>query len=246
MSETFDIAFNYLYSGGGAAIPGAFIWGIFSVMLSPCGIAMLPLVVGYIENSDEPDTWSAFKISLAFCSGIIVNLLLVGTLVVSVGAAFGGYEVWMTIFVGLTFIVIGLHLMKILRVPWIFGCSVRETKYGGLKGALVLGTLSGLAIGPCSFAYATPILTLAARLAGGNEFFLASAIIIGYAAGYSSILIFAGTGARWISRFINWQRGGKALKILNFICGGALIAGGVYFILHALPIVFNMEHLIHG
>jgi|GEM_PF-267325 len=238
MSEAFDIAFSYLESGSYAALLGALIWGIFSVILSPCGVAMLPLVVGYIENSEDPDIWSAFKISLAFCSGIVVNLLLIGALVVSVGAAFGGYEVWVTIFVGLIFIIIGLHLMGIVHIPWVLGGSIGQTKYGGLKGALVLGTLSGLALGPCSFAYATPILTLAAKLAGNDDIFRASAIIISYAVGYSIMLVIAGTGAKWLSGFLNWQHGGRAIKILNFICGIALIAGGVYFLWNALPIVF--------
>jgi cytochrome c-type biogenesis protein len=199
---------------------------------------VLPLVVGYIENSEEPDVWSACKVSLAFCSGIIVNLLLIGALVVSLGAAFSGDEVWLTVFVGLTFIVIGLHLMKILHIPWVLGGSggQTQTKYGGLKGALVLGTLSGLAIGPCSFAYATPILSLAANLAGNGDIYSASGIIISYSIGYSIILIFAGTGAKWLSRLLNWQHGGAALRILNFICGAALIAGGVYFIWHTIPI----------
>ncbi|MCL1875628.1 MAG: cytochrome C biogenesis protein [Synergistaceae bacterium] len=230
MSEAFDIAFSFLYSGSYAALLGAFIWGVFSVILSPCGVAILPLVVGYIENSEESDVWSAFKISLAFCSGIVVNLLLIGALVVSVGAAFGGYEVWLTIFVGLIFIVIGLHLMGILHIQWIVGGSIGQTKYGGLKGALILGTLSGLAIGPCSFAYATPILTLAIMLAGEGKIYLASAIILSYSIGYGILLIFAGTGTKWLSRFLNWQHGGKALRILNFICGFALIAGGIYFL----------------
>ena len=238
MSETFDAAFNYLYSGSYAAMLGALIWGALSVILSPCGIAVVPLVVGYIENSEETDVWSAFKISVAFCSGIIVNLLLVGALFISVGMAFGGYETWLTVFVGLIFIIIGLHLMRLLHIPWVFGGAVNKTKYGGLKGALVLGTLSGLAIGPCTFAYATPILRLAAKLAGANDIFLAGAIIISYFIGYSIILIFAGTGAKWLSRFLNWQQGGKAVKILNFICGAALIAGGVYFIWHTVPIGF--------
>ena len=233
MSEAFDIAFSYLYSGSYAALLGALIWGIFSVILSPCGVAILPLVVGYIENSDESDVWSAFKISLAFCSGIVVNLLLIGALAVSVGAIFNGFEVWLTLFVGLVFIVIGLHLMKILHIPWVIGGKMGQTKYGGLKGALVLGTLSGLAIGPCSFAYATPILSLSAKLAGEKEIVLASAVIVSYAIGYSIMLILAGTGAKWLSRLMNWQHGGKALMILNFICGLALIAGGVYFIWNA-------------
>ena len=238
MSEAFDVVFNFLFSGNYAALLGAFLWGIFSVILSPCGAAMLPLVVGYIENSEETDVWSAFKISLAFCTGIIVNMLLVGALVVSVGAAFGGYEIWLTLFVGAIFIIIGLHLMKILRIPWVIGGSIGQTKYGGLKGALVLGTLSGLALGPCSFAYATPILTLAAKLAGSDDTFLASAIIVSYAIGHSFLLVIAGTGAKWLSRFLNLQYGGRALKTLNFVCGFALICAGIYFVWNAIPIGF--------
>ena len=238
MSEAFDIAFSYLHSGSYAAILGAFIWGIFSVILSPCGIAIVPLVVGYIGNSEESDVWTAFKISLAFCSGVVINLILIGAIVISVGAAFGGYETYITIFVGLVFIIIGLHLMKVLHIPWFLGGSIGKTKYGGLKGALVLGVLSGLALSPCSFAYATPILSLSVKIAGRNDIFLSSALIVSYAIGHSVTLICAGTGAKWLSLLMNWQHGGKALRVLNYICGILLIAGGIYLIKEALPAGF--------
>lgn len=233
MEHAIDLALGYLYGGGAVALIGAFVWGVFSVILSPCGIAMLPLVVGYIENSDTPDTWAAFRISFMFCVGVIVNLLLVGALVVSVGAAFGGHEVWLTLIVGVIFIVIGLHLMGVLRIPWLLGGNIKETKYGGLKGALILGVLSGLALGPCSFAYATPILSIAALAAREHDIVRASSILLCYALGYSLVLIMAGTGAKWLSRFFSWKHGGAALKVLNFICGLALVAGGIYFIYNA-------------
>ena len=76
MLDIINAISSVMFSSGPLQWAGAFFWGIASVILSPCGIAAIPLVVGYIENTDSPSRWEAFKISCAFCSGIVLNLML--------------------------------------------------------------------------------------------------------------------------------------------------------------------------
>ena len=225
-----DFAFSVLYSSGPLQLAGAFLWGICSVILSPCGIAAIPLVVGYIENADDPGRWAAFKISCAFCTGIVFNLLLVGLVTSGFARLLGGHEVWLTVFVGAVFIVMGAHMTGLIRLKWFsFQGSRARKERQGLKGALVLGIVSGLALGPCSIAYVSPVLSLSVAKATHDPLF-AVLLIAAYALGYSAVLILSGTFAQLASGWLHSERGHTALRVLNVVCGVALIAAGGYLI----------------
>ena len=212
---------------------GAFLWGAASVILSPCGISAVPLVVGYVANTDNPSHWRAFKISFAFCLGIIINLLLVGFITSSIGMLLGGYERFLTLITAGVFIVMGLHLLGVLHVKFFaLGSGGTGTESQNLKGAVILGIVSGLAIGPCSIAYVSPLLSLAMSKAS-EGFIVPVILVLCYALGYSAVLVCAGTFAQIFSLFLNSERDSLtwwAVKIVNVFCGIALILGGVYLV----------------
>ena len=116
VSSILDAIFETMYSSGAFQLFGAFLWGAASVILSPCGIAAVPLVVGYIENTDSPTRAEAFKISCAFCLGIVLNLALVAFVTSGLGLLLGGYERFLTLIVAAVFIVMGLHMTGLIRV----------------------------------------------------------------------------------------------------------------------------------
>ena len=228
MTDVINAIASVMFSSGPLQWAGAFLWGIASVILSPCGIAAIPLVVGYIENTDSPSRWEAFKISCAFCSGIVLNLMLVGFVTSSFGLLLGGNERFLTLFVAAVFILMGIHLTGLVHFKFFsFGRGGGSTERRGLWGALVLGVVSGLAIGPCSIAYITPVLSLAAAQASHGLLF-SFGLILAYALGYSAVLIASGTFAQLASGWLQSERGQKALRVLNFLCGVVLICVGIY------------------
>ncbi|RRD64449.1 cytochrome c biogenesis CcdA family protein [Fretibacterium sp. OH1220_COT-178] len=222
-----DAIFSAMYSSGPLQWAGAFLWGVASVILSPCGIAAIPLVVGYIENTDNPSRWEAFKISCAFCSGIVLNLMLVGFVTSSFGLLLGGNERFLTLFVAVVFILMGLHLTGLVHFKFFSFGGGGSTERRGLWGALILGVVSGLAIGPCSIAYITPVLSLAAAQASRGLAF-SFGLIAAYALGYSAVLVAAGTFAQLASGWLQSERGQTTLRVLNFVCGVVLIGVGIY------------------
>ncbi|MDO4787326.1 MAG: cytochrome c biogenesis protein CcdA [Fretibacterium sp.] len=222
-----DAIFSAMYSSGPLQWAGAFLWGVASVILSPCGIAAIPLVVGYIENTDNPSRWEAFKISCAFCSGIVLNLMLVGFVTSSFGLLLGGNERFLTLFVAVVFILMGLHLTGLVHFKFFSFGGGGSTERRGLWGALILGVVSGLAIGPCSIAYITPVLSLAAAQASRGLAF-SFGPIAAYALGYSAVLVAAGTFAQLASGWLQSDRGQTTLRVLNFVCGVVLIGVGIY------------------
>lgn len=213
-----------MFSSGAWQFAGAFAWGVASVLLSPCGISLVPLVVSYIENTDTPTRWRAFIVSCAFSLGIIFNLALVALITSGLGLLLGGYEKFLTLFVAVIFILMGLHLTGLIHVKiFNFGSGAKGTESQNLRGAVILGIVSGLAVGPCSIAYVSPVLSLAMSRA---SFML----VIAYALGYATVLIAAGTFAQIFTNFLQSERGDKVLRIINILCGLALIAGGIYFL----------------
>ena len=226
-----DTIFETMFSSGSLKYVGAFFWGIASVILSPCGISMLPLVIGYVENTDNPTRLRAFKVSCAFCLGIIFNLLLIAFIMSSLGMLLGGYERLLTVLVAVVFIVMGLHLTGIIHVK-ILGLDsrIKGTESQTLRGAIILGILSGLAVGPCNIAYVSPVLSLAMSNSSVT-------IVLAYALGYCSVLIAAGTFAQLFTGYLQSERGDKILKWVNVLCGLGLVAGGIYLFIQLLQLL---------
>lgn len=223
-----DKIFEIMFSSGGWQIAGAFMWGMASVLLSPCGISLVPLVVSYIENTDTPTRGRAFLVSCAFSLGIIFNLALVALITSGLGLLLGGYEKFLTIFVAVTFILMGLHLTGLIHVKiFSLGSGAKGTESQNLRGAVIIGIVSGLAVGPCSIAYVSPVLSLAMSQA---SFMLSFMLVIAYALGYAAVLIAAGTFAQIFTEFLQSERGDKVLRVVNILCGLALIGGGIYFL----------------
>lgn len=225
--------FGFMFSSGSVKYLGAFLWGVASVLLSPCGISTVPLVVGYVANTDNPSHWRAFKISCAFCLGIVINLLLVAFITSGIGMLLGGYERFLTLITAGVFILMGLHLLGVIHVKFFaFGSGGKGTESQNLKGALILGVVSGLAIGPCSIAYVSPVLSLAMSSAA-EGLSVAVGLVMSYALGYSAVLVCAGTFAQIFSAFLESDKDSLtywAVKVVNVMCGIGLIVGGVYLV----------------
>ncbi|MBN1837837.1 MAG: hypothetical protein JW820_18415, partial [Spirochaetales bacterium] len=68
-----------------AAIGGAFLWGMASVLFSPCHLVSVPLLVGYLNRKNEERPMSAAVLSLLFAAGILVTVAAIG-----VGTALAG------------------------------------------------------------------------------------------------------------------------------------------------------------
>jgi len=67
------------------ALSAAFVWGILSILLSPCHLASIPLIVGFIDEQGRISTKRAFIISTLFAVGILITIGAIG----AVTAAFG-------------------------------------------------------------------------------------------------------------------------------------------------------------
>jgi cytochrome c-type biogenesis protein len=102
-------------------------------------------------------------------------------------------------------------------------------KKKGILAAFILGLVFGIALGPCTFAYMAPMLAVTFRLAGSDLFYGVLLLVI-YAIGHCSVIVFAGTCTELLQRYMNWNEKSKGSLILKKICGVLILLAGIYLL----------------
>jgi len=210
------------------AITASFIWGVLSILLSPCHLASIPLIVGFIDEQRKISTKRAFWISSLFAVGILITIGLIGVITAAAGRMLGDVGRYGNYFVAAIFFLVGLHLLDVIPIPFA-GAGQVGMKRKGLFAAFVLGLIFGIAIGPCTFAYMAPMLAITFRLASTNLFY-GIFLLLMYGLGHCSVIVFAGTFTELIEHYLNWNEKSKGAVILKKICGILVLAGGLYLI----------------
>jgi cytochrome c-type biogenesis protein len=213
------------------ALVAAFAWGVLSVVLSPCHLASIPLIVGFIDGQGQMTTRRAFIISNLFAFGILITIVLIGLATAAAGRMLGDLGTWANWFVAAIFLLVGLHLLDIIPVPWSGPGQVGMARKGMLA-ALILGLIFGVALGPCTFAYMAPILGVAFSLAADNLLYGASLLLL-YGLGHCAVIVLAGTFTEVIQHYLDWNEKSKGALILKKICGILVMLGGVWLIYSA-------------
>ncbi|MHC4460202.1 MAG: cytochrome c biogenesis CcdA family protein [Planctomycetota bacterium] len=210
------------------ALAAAFVWGILSVLLSPCHLASIPLIVGFIDEQGRISTKRAFVISTLFAVGILITIAGIGAITAAAGRMLGDVGRYGNYFVAVIFFVVGLHLLGVIPMPW-SGPGQVAMKRKGTLAAFILGLVFGIALGPCTFAYMAPMLGVTFKLASTKLLYGISLLIV-YGLGHCSVIIMAGTCTELVQRYMNWNEKSKATMITKGICGAAIILAGLYLI----------------
>jgi len=210
------------------ALAGAFLWGVLSILLSPCHLTSIPLVVGYISQRELRSVKSAFWVSLAFSSGILITIGLIGLITSLLGRMLGDIGRWGNILVAGVFFLVGLHLLGIIRFD-IPGLTQPKFKQKGIWAALLLGLIFGIALGPCTFAYMAPVLAIT-LFSPSSTLVKNISLLAAYGAGHCLVIVLAGTFSGAIQKYLNWNERSKGTVIVKKICGVLVIIGGIYLL----------------
>jgi cytochrome c-type biogenesis protein len=210
------------------ALLASFVWGILSILLSPCHLSSIPLVVGFISTQGKISIGRTFNISLVFSVGILITIALIGVITASLGRLMGDVGVYGNYFVAAIFFLVGLYLLDILKIDW-NRAGLRQTKTKGLLAALILGLLFGIALGPCTFAYMAPVLGVVFQTAQ-TDYFLAVIFLLAFGTGHCAVIVGAGTLAGKVQKYLNWSEESKAILWIKKICGVLVLLGGIYLV----------------
>jgi cytochrome c-type biogenesis protein len=212
----------------GVAIGAAFVWGVLSVLLSPCHLSSIPLIVGFIDRQGQMSTRRALAVSTLFSLGILITIAAIGTITHAAGRVLGNIGPYGNYVVATIFFLVGLHLLDVIPLPF-SGPGQVGMRRRGLLAAFVLGLVFGVAIGPCTFAYMAPMLGITFKLASAHALYGVLLLAI-YGLGHCSVIVAAGTSTGWVQRYLNWNESSKGAIVVKRVCGALVCLGGLYLV----------------
>ena len=174
--------------------------------LGPCSLSLLPITVAYLAgfNNNQPP----IQRTISFCSGIVISLVILGSLSGFLGKIYGQLPGFFSIFISFLAIIMGLNLLGLFKISLPSGPDpeIWKNQVPTALAPVTTGLAFGLASSPCT----TPVLAvlLAWVAKQGNPisglFFLGS-----FAIGQIVPLFIAGTFAASIPKLLSFRPIGK-------------------------------------
>ena len=208
MEQLFTWLSRAVEGSAGLALCAAFTWGVLSIVLSPCHLASIPLIVGFIGQQGRIATRRAFGISFLFALGILITIGVIGIITAAAGRMLGDVGRYGNYFVAVIFFVVGLYLLDAIRLP-IPGAAQPGMKRKGLLAAFVLGLVFGVALGPCTFAYMAPMLAVTFKLSATNLSY-GILLLLFYGMGHCAVIVVAGTFTEVVQHYLDWNEKSRA------------------------------------
>ena len=218
-------------AGSAIAALGSFLWGMISVLFSPCHLVSIPLIVAYVggqEKAVAPRRAAAY--SVAFTLGLFITITLIGIICALLGRMLGDVGNFWQIIVGAMLIWVALGMLGVEKCS-MSGSLLYRLNLKGLSGAFVLGLAYGILSGSCTFGFIAPILAIIAvqqKIAAGILFILL------FALGHCLPIVLAGSSMAAVRKLMEnstWQGVGTWFQRA---AGVVIILLGVYFILNPL------------
>ncbi|MGD9947823.1 MAG: cytochrome c biogenesis CcdA family protein [Desulfobulbus sp.] len=206
---------------------GCFLWGMVSVLFSPCHLASIPLIISYVAGQNQIVAGKkAALYAVVFTLGLFITIAAIGVVCAMLGRMLGDVGPYMSIAVGAILVWVSLDILGVAKCSMSSGLMAK-IKVKGLFGALVLGLAYGILSGSCTFGFIAPILaiiTVQQKVLTGVVFILLFGI------GHCIPIAVAGSSTALVKRFLEnsaWQQGSGLFRKLAGVCIGAL---GIYFI----------------
>jgi cytochrome c-type biogenesis protein len=207
----------------GMAFLAVFIAGIVSAA-SPCVLAAIPLIIGYVGGYSEGDKKKAALYSLVFILGLSITFTLLGAAASVMGQFFSFMGRWLYVGLAVIAVVMGFQLMGVFSIPLPFQ-KTRAIKSKGLWGAFLLGLLTGTVSSPC----ATPVLAvILAYVSTQSDILYGGSLLFAYAVGHCALIFVAGLSVG-LTESIVGSKGVKNFSAWSKKISGALLAvAGIY------------------
>jgi cytochrome c-type biogenesis protein len=210
------------------ALAAAFAWGVLSIVLSPCHLASIPLIVGFLQGGSAVTPRRAAGLSTLFALGILLSIALIGAATAAAGRMLGDLGPWGNYAVAGVFFVFGLHLLDVLPIPDGWRPAPNQPRRGAL-GAFLFGLVFGVALGPCTFGFMAPVLGVTFGMAKTAPVF-AFGVLALFGLGHCAVIGLAGVSSTWVQHWLDWQNGTPGAKWLRRACGLLVLLAGVYLV----------------
>lgn len=209
------------------ALIGSFLWGMVSVMLSPCHMASIPLIIGYVAGQEEAlHARRAARYAVVFTCGLFLTIAFLGVVCTLLGRMMGEVSPYWTLLVGGLLLWVALDMLGVEACS-LSGGALAKLQVRGLSGAFLLGLAYGILSGSCTFGFLAPILaviTLQEKIATGLL------LIAAFGMGHCVPIAVAGSSTALVRRLLmsrTLQDGSTRFKKGAGVLVGCL---GIYFI----------------
>ncbi len=207
----------------------AFLAGLAS-FLSPCVFSLVPAYIGYLGgraiavNSDALNKWRTVLHGTAFVIGFSLVFITLGVTASAIGGLLVNFRDLLAKVGGVVVILFGLHLIGILRIPFLeYDLRPQSTQADGkgLFTSLLMGVFFSAGWSPCVGPVLGSILMIA--LNGGS---VSQGIILlsAYSAGLAIPFLIAAIGIGWVTTFI--RKYGKVMRYTEIVMGVLLVFVG--------------------
>jgi len=229
MFDQVFLTINDWMSGGLLiAAVGCLLWGMISVALSPCHMASIPLIVGYVAGQEKAlKAKEAAYYAVVFSAGLFITIALVGIICSLLGRMLGEVGPYWTILVGAILIWVALDMMGVA------GCSMSGSLMGkikikGLFGAFVLGLAYGVLSGSCTFGFIAPILAI---ITIQQKIMVGIIYIILFGIGHCIPIAVAGSSTAKVRKLLTSSSFHEGSQWFRKCAGAAIGMLGLYFVL---------------
>jgi len=205
------------------AFLAVFVGGLISAA-SPCVLAAIPLIIGYVGGYSGGDKKKAATYSLVFILGLSITFTVLGAAASAMGRFLSFAGQWLYIGLAVIAVFMGLQLMGIISLALPFQ-KTRTVKSKGLWGAFFLGLLTGTVSSPC----ATPVLAvILAYVSTQGDMLYGGSLLFAYAVGHCTLIFIAGLSIGLTESMVN-SKGIKNFSLYSKQFSGAiLVAAGLY------------------
>lgn len=235
MESFISVLMAWMSGGVMIAAAGCFLWGMVSVLFSPCHLASIPLMIAYVggqQRAIEPKQAGVY--AGAFTVGLFITIALVGIICAMLGRLLGDVGSYWQILIGGVLIWVALGMLGVEKCS-MSGSLLYCLNFRGVIGAFGLGLGYGVLSGTCTFGFIVPILamiTVQQKIATGILFILLFGI------GHCLPIMVAGSSTALVRKMMEnkaWQGAGNWFRKG---AGAMICLLGIYFILSPFQDMF--------
>lgn len=224
---------------GNISVGLSFIAGIAS-FLSPCVLALVPAYIGYLSGraagvgKDQDNKFVTFLHGIAFVLGFSLVFITLGIFASALGGLLADVRVWLARIGGLVVMVFGLHMIGLLKIPFLEMDSrmqMQQTQNYSFASSFLMGIFFSAGWSPCVGPVLGAILTLAMN---GGSISQGLLLLSSYSLGLAIPFLLAALGVGWVSTLL--KKFSRIMRITEVVMGSLMVAVGLLLMTGA----FNM------
>lgn len=212
----------------------------FGVLLSltPCVFPMIPILSGIIVGQSQKESLSrstGFLLSLCYVLAMALTYAVLGVLAGSLDLNLqaASQNAWVISGFSLVFVLLALSMFGYyeLQLPAAWQTKLNEVgqsrQSGSLLGAVIMGVLSAIIVGPC---VAPPLAGALLYISQTGDAFLGGAALFAMGLGFGVPLMIIGTSAGTLL-----PRAGMWMETIKSVFGVIMLGVAVWFLERVLP-----------